>query len=198
MSRRLCATRPTARSQPSSAEARTKLRSYVTSCYVRRLPSRATRLPRADARGPLIARHSPAGRGCCFGSIFWSVPASSLELPASRFDRYTCRTKNAVSSFSSPKLPNLIDTEFAPAARRPLHVTSRYVPRAEHRGAKDLAASPLLRHVTCCYVPASASRISRHLWREIFRVTPVPSTKLPKYRGTFLSAFITRKGASID
>ena len=100
-------------------------------------------------------------------------------------NRYTCRTKSAVSLSTSSKLPNLIDTEFDPAARRPLHVRSCCVRRAEHRGAKDLAAFPLPSHVTWCYMPAPATRISRHLCRDIFRVSPIPSTKPPKYLGTF-------------
>ena len=54
------------------------------------------------------------------------VPASALAFPSHwslttrhcTFDRYTCRTKNAVSSSTSSKLPNLIDTVSHPCGMR--------------------------------------------------------------------------------
>ena len=114
-------------------------------------------------------------------------------------DRYTCRTKKAVSPFASSKLPNLIDTLSHPFRMREgrANIVSRRISPGTrpcnivlHAGSgaslsAHLVPSLLLRHVTCCYVPAPASRISRHVCREIFRVTPIPSTKPPKSLGTF-------------
>ena len=71
--------------------------------------------------------HSPA-RGGCRGAIvslhpcLFACPPRRASLHPASFDRYTCRTKIAVSSSTSSKLPNLIDTEFAPAARGSLHL----------------------------------------------------------------------------
>ena len=100
--------------------------------------------------------------------------------------RYTCRTKNTASAAGSAKLPNLIDTLLAPV-----------------QDANSARCSAMLHRVTCreqsersrrlpapepCYVvlrAAPATRISRHLCRDIVRVSPIPSPKPPKYLGTF-------------
>ena len=87
-------------------------------------------------------------------------------------DGHACPSKNAVSPLTSTKRPKLIGTESVSVRR-----------------CNIVLHANLLRlcHVTsCCYVPACVAQITQHPCREIFRVTPVPSTKLPKSLGTFL------------
>ena len=129
-----------------------------------------------------------------------------------RFDRYTCRTKNAVSSSTSSKLPNLIDTLSHPTRMRILPALSEVEGRANiasrrlspsalpcncrsdedrhpERSIAKRRNSSLIAHRPPKSLDTLAPQplqISRHLCRDIFRVNPIPSTKLPKYRGTFL------------
>ena len=70
-----------------------------------------------------IMLHPPAGRGRS-RPVFSLLPCLSASLHPAPFDRYTCRTKNAVSSSTSSKLPNLIDTKCNPAAKGRLHLGS--------------------------------------------------------------------------
>ena len=99
------------------------------------------------------------------------------------FDRYTCRTKIAVSPSPSSKLPNLIDTESDMRRASSLPQNSpcniRYI---AHRPPESLDT-----------LPSRAMEISRHPCREIFAVTPASSTKLPKSLGTFSNI---RRGCS--
>ena len=102
------------------------------------------------------------------------------------FDRYTCRTKNAVTPFPSMKVRNLIDTLSRPTKIRigsantvnrglPLGSTAPcYIRNISHQSPKSLDTPAL-----------QTLHISRHPCRDIFCVTPTPSTKLPKYLGTF-------------
>ena len=116
-------------------------------------------------------------------------PSSGLDVPARSFDRYTCRTKNAASPFPSTKRRNLIDTEFAPAASSRLHLRCS----CPTTWFETLPISNLrLPTSRPCYVvlratkfEADSLKISRHVCRDIFRITSTPSTKLRKYRGTF-------------
>ena len=154
------------------------------------------------------------------------------------FDRYTCRTKNAVSPAPSTKVPNLIDTDFGPRPVRcnivlradPTRIGILLALTKEGSGASRSEGSlrtfshplririvPALRAVagranimsqrispavSRCNIRYMAQRlrlatvqISRHPCREISRVTPIPSTKPPKYLGTLLCA--SRKGNPI-
>ena len=95
----------------------------------------------------------------------------------SRIDRYTCRTKIAVSPSTSSKLPNLIDTLLDPA--QPCRIVLHLAVAGENLGSWPVRTSN--------FEPLT-SEISRHVCREIFRVSPIASTKPPKYLGTFFSA----------
>ena len=70
--------------------------------------------PAFPSRLPLLSR-SP---------LFGSAPTSNLQPLTSRIDRYTYRSKIAVSPSPSSKVPNLIDTLFDSAASRCLHLRS--------------------------------------------------------------------------
>ena len=100
------------------------------------------------------------------------------------FDRYTCRTKIAASPAASTKVPNLIDTLSHPTRMRILraNIVSRRI---------SASVSPcnvrniVRRSPKSPDTPApQALQISRHTCREIFTVSLIPSTKLPKYLGT--------------
>ena len=86
------------------------------------------------------------------------------------FDRYTRRTKIAATPLPSSKPPILIDTLFGSL----VHVTLLHARR--RRAPRFFPLPP---------PPPLLPGISQHPCRDIFPVTPIPSTKLPKYLGTF-------------
>ena len=136
----------------------------------------------AKRRDSLLAnRHCILTVPACNTSLHAAFGYSSHSPLVTRhcsFDRYTCRTKNAVSPAPSTKLPNLIDTDFGP---RP--VRCNIVLRATSDPIFNRVLSCNIRYMAQRLRPAPA-QISRHPCQEIFRVTPIPSTKLPKYLGT--------------
>lgn len=137
-------------------------------------PIRATFPKWENPTAPPIATHQPS-HGESPTRVSVPILTTFADAPCLRSDRYTLRIlidtpveqKTWLTPSASTDPQNLIDTKSAPPcpAFRPCNiVTSR-------SGHANLSAQTL--------------QISRHPCRDIFRVTPAPSTNLPRYRGTF-------------
>ena len=126
---------------------------------------------------PAFPSHSPLPSRL---SILGSVPTSNLQPQTSRIDRYTCRTKNAVSSSPSSKVPNLIDTEFAPAAKGCLHLgSSCRTTRLEALPISNLQLPPF----RACYVVLHTCTRHQNIATPLSRYFPCNSNctnKTPK------------------
>ena len=133
-----------------------------SSAHRRRTPREPTGRPLPSLPRRLPAP-TPSGAESLRATRRLLVP-SQLEGPLlTSADGYTCRTKIAVSPFASSKPPKLMDTDFDPARR------------------SNIVTPPFSRPST----DGDKAHISQPPCRDIFRLTPIPSTKPQKYLSTF-------------